>query len=48
MNYFFENLEDTYFISRYFPKKFSENSLSMLFKKSEEFLKSVEKEIKES
>jgi HEPN domain-containing protein len=45
---FFENLEDAYFVSRYFPKKFSENSLSMLFEKSDEFLKLVKKEIKES
>jgi HEPN domain-containing protein len=45
---FFENLEDAYFTSRYFPKKFSENSLSQLFEKSEEFLKLIKKEIKES
>jgi HEPN domain-containing protein len=45
---FFENLEDAYFVSRYFPKKFSENSLSQLFEKSEEFLELVKKEIKES
>jgi HEPN domain-containing protein len=45
---FFENLEDAYFVSRYFPKKFSENSLSQLFEKSEEFLKLIKKEIKES
>jgi HEPN domain-containing protein len=43
---FFENLEDTYFTLRYFPKKFSENSLSQLFEKSEEFLKLIKKEIK--
>jgi HEPN domain-containing protein len=45
---FFENLEDAYFVSRYFPKKFSENSLLQLFEKSEEFLKLVKNEIKES
>jgi HEPN domain-containing protein len=45
---FFENLEDAYFVSRYFPKKFSENSLLQLFEKSEEFLKLIKKEIKES
>jgi HEPN domain-containing protein len=45
---FFENLEDAYFVSRYFPKKFSENSLLRLFEKSEEFLELVKNEIKES
>jgi HEPN domain-containing protein len=45
---FFENLEDAYFVSRYFPKKFSENSLLQLFEKSEEFLELVKNEIKES
>ena len=45
---FFENLEDAYFVSRYFPKKFSENSLLQLFEKSEEFLELVKKETKES
>jgi len=45
---FFENLEDAYFVSRYFPKKFSENFLSQLFEKSEDFLELVKKEIKES
>jgi HEPN domain-containing protein len=45
---FFENLEDAYFMSRYFPKKFSENSLLQLFEKSEEFLELVKKETKES
>jgi len=44
---FFENLEDAYFTSRYFPKKFSESSLLKLFEKSEEFLKLIKKEIKE-
>jgi len=45
---FFENLESAYFISRYFPKKFSENSLRQLFEKSEKFLELVKEEIKES
>jgi len=44
---FFENLESAYFISRYFPKKFSENSLRQLFEKSEKFFKLVKEEIKE-
>lgn len=44
---FFEALEDAYFASRYFPKKFSENALLLLFQKSQEFLELIKKEIKE-
>ena len=44
---FFENLESAYFISRYFPKKFTENYLLKLFKKSEEFLELIKKTIEE-
>ena len=44
---FFENLEDAYFVSRYFPKKYSKSGLSELFKKSEEFFNLIGKILKE-
>jgi len=44
---FFEKSEKFFELSRYFPKKFSENSLRQLFEKSEKFFELVKKEIKE-
>lgn len=41
---FFENLEDAYFTSRYFPKTFSKNLVEKLIEKSKEFLKILENE----
>jgi len=45
---FFDNLEEAYFVSRYFPKKFTENGVSLLLKKSKEFLKLLQKISKEN
>jgi len=36
---FFNNLEDAYFTSRYFPKVFSENTVSQLIENSKKFIK---------
>ena len=44
---FFDNLEDAYFTSRYFPKVFTQNSLSQLLGNSKEFLKLTEEMTKE-
>lgn len=44
---FFDNLEDAYFTSRYFPKQFTENALKMLFKKVKEFIDLIENLTKE-
>jgi HEPN domain-containing protein len=40
---FFNNLEDAYFTSRYFPKVFSENTVSQLIENSKKFIKITEK-----
>jgi HEPN domain-containing protein len=40
---FFSNLEDAYFTSRYFPKTFTQNSISQLIENSKEFLELTEK-----
>ena len=44
---FFENLEDAYFTSRYFPKSFSKSLVEKLIKKSKEFFKILENETNE-
>lgn len=44
---FFDNLEDAYFTSRYFPKTFSKNSVNQLIENSKEFLKLTEEITKE-
>ena len=44
---FFDSLEDAYFTSRYFPKKFTENGVSELFKRSKEFLKLIKETMDE-
>jgi len=44
---FFDSLEDAYFTSRYFPKTFSQNSVSQLIENSKEFLKLTEETTKE-
>lgn len=44
---FFDSLEDAYFTSRYFPKTFSQNSVSQLIENSQEFLKLTEEITKE-
>lgn len=36
---FFNNLEDAYYTSRYFPKNFSKNTLKQLLENAAEFLK---------
>mgnify|MGYP000502709845 CR=1 FL=1 len=44
---FFNNLEDAYFTSRYFPKVFSENTVSQLIENSKKFISITEKIIGE-
>ncbi len=44
---FFDHLEDAYFVSRYFPKKFTQNSINQLIEGSKEFLNLTEKITKE-
>jgi HEPN domain-containing protein len=44
---FFDNLEDAYFTSRYFPKKFTENGIKLLLEKGKEFLKLLKESIGE-
>lgn len=44
---FFDSLEDAYFTSRYFPKKFSQNGVNQLIENSKEFLELTEKITKE-
>ncbi|MCM8786091.1 MAG: HEPN domain-containing protein [Candidatus Omnitrophica bacterium] len=44
---FFSDLEDAYFTSRYFDKKFSENLVRNLLEKCKEFLKVIEEIIGE-
>jgi len=45
---FFDSLEDAYFTSRYFPKKFSENLVSEILAKSKDFLEFLKKITEES
>ncbi|MCM8772841.1 MAG: HEPN domain-containing protein [Candidatus Omnitrophica bacterium] len=45
---FFSDLEDAYFTSRYFDKKFSENLIKSIIKNCEEFLNLIKKLIGES
>jgi HEPN domain-containing protein len=40
---FFDNLEDAYFTTRYFPKIFTQNGVNQLIENSKEFLKLTEK-----
>lgn len=44
---FFDNLEDAYFISRYFPKEFTQNSVSHLIENCKRFFKFLEQELNE-
>lgn len=44
---FFDDLEDAYFTSRYFPKKFTQNGVSQLIENAKEFLDLTEKVTKE-
>jgi HEPN domain-containing protein len=39
---FFDDLEDAYFTSRYFPKTFSKNLIEMLIKSCEDFFRLLE------
>lgn len=45
---FFDNLEDAYFTSRYFPKEFSENVISQLLEKSQAFFRLTQEIIEPS
>ncbi|MCM8820964.1 MAG: HEPN domain-containing protein [Candidatus Omnitrophica bacterium] len=40
---FFNNLEDAYFTTRYFPKEFSENTASQLIENSKDFISLTER-----
>jgi len=40
---FFNNLEDAYFTSRYFPKVFSENTSALLIENSKKFISLTER-----
>jgi len=44
---FFDSLEDAYFTSRYFPKKFTENVILKLFEYSKKFFKLIKETINE-
>ena len=44
---FFNNLEDAYFTTRYFPKKFTENAILMFIQKCKEFFEIIKQEINE-
>ncbi len=44
---FFDDLEDAYFIARYFPKEFTKNSVGQLIENSKTFLQLTEKITKE-
>lgn len=40
---FFENLSDAYFVSRYYPRKFTQNLAKQIISNCQEFLKLTEK-----
>jgi HEPN domain-containing protein len=44
---FFDDLEDAYFVSRYFPKEFTQNGVSQLIENAQEFLRLTEEITKE-
>lgn len=44
---FFDSLENAYFTSRYFPKRFTENGVLALFRGCKEFLKLIKETIGE-